>query len=78
MTASAEVSRPVFLGVVVAAALAAVLLHEGTTSSFCAGLAAGAGLVFVLSFLKNPRNPPGGGLSEGEFRNHDQDSDRRG
>lgn len=41
MTAPAEVSRPLLLGVVVAAALAAVLLREGSTSSFCAGLAAG-------------------------------------
>ena len=70
------VSRPFFLGVVVVAALAAVLLKEGTTSSFLAGLAVGAGLVFVGSFLRNPRNPRRAAEPAAKSPQDDQNSDR--
>jgi hypothetical protein len=56
-----SVSRAFFLAVVVAGALAAVAFHDERTSSFFAGFSAGAGMVFVASFLRNPRkgtDPP--------------------
>jgi hypothetical protein len=58
-----SVSRGFFLAVVVAGALAAVAVRDARTSSFFAGFSAGAGLVFVASFLRNPRkgaDPPDG------------------
>lgn len=50
------VSRPLLFGLVAAGAIAAVTLGE-PHSSFAAGFAAGAGAVFVLSFLKGRRGP---------------------
>jgi hypothetical protein len=48
------VSRPLLFGLMAAGAIAAVAL-EPPHSSFAAGFAAGAGAVFVLSFLKGRR-----------------------
>ena len=71
---SAEVPRPLFLGLALAGALGAVLLPDPKVSSFLAGFGAGTGAVFVLSFLRNPRrggvSPPDGRESVG----HDEDS----
>ena len=61
MNDRAAVSRGFFLAVVVVTALAAVLVREEATASFLAGFAAGTGLVFVASFLRNPRKDPGPG-----------------
>jgi hypothetical protein len=54
-----EVSRPLLLGLVAAGALVAIAT-EPPISSFSGGFAAGAGAVFVVSFLTNPRRaaPP--------------------
>jgi hypothetical protein len=49
------VSRKLLLLLIGAAAVLAVALHDERTSSFCAGLAAGAGAVFVISFIKRKR-----------------------
>lgn len=51
------VSRLVLLGLVAAAAVTAVATSP-PLSSFAGGFAAGAGAVFVLSFLTNPRREP--------------------
>jgi hypothetical protein len=48
------VSRPLLFGLVAAGAIAAVALPE-PHSSFGAGFAAGAGAVFVVSFVKGRR-----------------------
>ena len=48
------VSRPLLFGLLAAGAIVAVAAPQ-PTSSFAAGFAAGAGSVFVLSFLRNPR-----------------------
>jgi hypothetical protein len=48
------VSRPLLAGLVAAGALLSVLGPD-SVSSFAGGFAAGAGVVFVLSFLKDPR-----------------------
>jgi hypothetical protein len=48
------VSRPLLAGLVAAGALLAVLGPD-SVSSFAGGFAAGAGTVFLLSFLKDPR-----------------------
>jgi hypothetical protein len=55
-----EVSRVLLLGIVAAAALVAIATTP-PTSSFAGGFAAGAGAVFVISFLTHPRRatPPG-------------------
>lgn len=45
------VSRPLLFGLVAAGAVAAVAL-EPPHASFAAGFAAGAGAVFVMSFMK--------------------------
>ncbi len=45
------VSRPMLFGLLAAGAVAAVAL-EPPHSSFAAGFAAGAGSVFVISFMK--------------------------
>jgi len=55
------VSRPLLFGLLAVGAVVAVAAPQ-PTSSFAAGFAAGAGSVFVLSFLKAPR---GGRGSEG-------------
>jgi len=54
------VSRPLLFGLLAAGAIGAVAL-EPPHSSFAAGFAAGAGSVFVLSFMKRAGNdaPPG-------------------
>ena len=54
-----EVSRLLLLGMVAGAALVAIAT-EPPLSSFAGGFAAGAGAVFVVSFLANPRRaaPP--------------------
>ena len=49
-----KVSRLVLLGLVAVAAVTAVATTP-PLSSFAGGFAAGAGSVFVLSFLVNPR-----------------------
>jgi len=60
------VSRPLLFGLLAAGAVVAVVAPQ-PTSSFAAGFAAGAGSVFVLSFLKTPRPPrPGDSASGGE------------
>ncbi len=51
------VSRLVLLGLVALAAVTSVATSP-PLSSFAAGFAAGAGAVFVLSFLTNPRREP--------------------
>ena len=71
---TAEVPRPLFLGFVLAGALGAVLVPDPRTSSFLAGFAAGAGMVFVLSFLRNPRRGGAGHSPAGESASHDEDS----
>ncbi len=53
-----EVSRPLLLGLLAVGALVAVAAPQ-PTSSFAAGFAAGAGSVFVLSFLRTRRGEPG-------------------
>ena len=53
------VSRPLLFGLLAIGAVVAVAA-PAPTSSFAAGFAAGAGAVFVISFMKSPR-PPGGG-----------------
>jgi hypothetical protein len=60
------VSRPLLFGLLAAGAIVAVAAPQ-PTSSFAAGFAAGAGAVFVLSFLQAPRPPPSdaGGGEEG-------------
>jgi hypothetical protein len=50
------VSRPLLFGLLAAGAVVAVAAPQ-PTSSFAAGFAAGAGAVFVLSFLKTSRPP---------------------
>jgi hypothetical protein len=55
------VSRPLLFGLLAVGAVVAVAAPP-PTSSFAAGFAAGAGSVFVLSFLKTSRD---GGGSEG-------------
>jgi len=60
-----EVSRLLLLALVAAGALVAVATPQ-PASSFAGGFAAGAGAVFVLSFLSNPRRggpPESGGES---------------
>ena len=51
------VSRLVLLGLVAVAAVTAVTTPP-PLSSFAGGFAAGAGAVFVLSFLTHPRRGP--------------------
>ena len=61
------VSRPLLFGLLAAGALVAVAAPQ-PTSSFAAGFAVGAGSVFVLSFVRNPRggrdDSPGPGEGE--------------
>jgi hypothetical protein len=58
------VSRPLLFGLLAAGAIVAVAAPQ-PTSSFAAGFAAGAGAVFVLSFLQAPR-PPRANAGDGE------------
>jgi hypothetical protein len=51
------VSRLVLLGLVALGAVTAISTSQ-PLSSFAGGFAAGAGAVFVLSFLANPRRAP--------------------
>ncbi len=53
------VSRSLLLGLLAAGAIVAVAAPQ-PTSSFAAGFAAGAGSVFVISFLKGQRPARGG------------------
>lgn len=53
------VSRPLLFGLVAAGALVAVAAPQ-PTSSFATGFAAGAGAVFVLSFMRGSTSPRGG------------------
>jgi hypothetical protein len=57
------VSRPLLFGLVAAGAILAVATAP-PTSSFAAGFAAGAGAVFVISFMKR-RVEPGGAAGRG-------------
>lgn len=61
------VSRPLLFGLLAAGAIVAVAAPQ-PTSSFAAGFAAGAGSVFVLSFVRNPRGDreDASGPGEGE------------
>jgi len=59
------VSRPLLFGLLAAGAIVAIAAPQ-PTSSFAAGFAAGAGAVFVLSFLQTPRAPGSGEGSSGE------------
>jgi hypothetical protein len=52
-----EVSRPLLAGLVAGGALLAVA-GPAWVSAFAGGFAAGAGAVFLISFLKNPRRSP--------------------
>ena len=70
---AAEVPRPLFLGFVLAGALGAVLVPDPKTSSFLAGFAAGAGAVFVLSFLRNSRRGGASPPDAAESGSHDED-----
>ena len=54
------VSRSLLLGLLAVGAVVAVAAPQ-PTSSFAAGFAAGAGSVFVISFMRNPRAPRAGG-----------------
>ncbi len=58
------VSRPLLFGLLAVGAVVAVAAPQ-PTSSFAAGFAAGAGAVFVLSFVAGQR-PPRGGADSGE------------
>jgi len=49
------VSRPLCLALVMTGAVGAVLSADPRLSSFLAGFGAGTGVLFVLSFLRNPR-----------------------
>jgi hypothetical protein len=73
---SPEALRSVLLVLVMGAALAAVALKDPRSSSFFAGFAAGAGLLFVFSSLRRrfgePRDHPAGR----EWKSHDEDPDR--
>lgn len=55
-----EVSRLLLLALVAAGGLVSVAA-TGVISSFAGGFAAGAGSVFVVSFLRNPRRASGEG-----------------
>jgi hypothetical protein len=59
------VSRPLLFGLLAVGAVGAVAL-EPPHSSFAAGFAAGAGSVFVLSFMKHAGNEPGSAPSPPE------------
>jgi len=61
------VSRPLLFGLLAVGAVVAVAAPQ-PTSSFAAGFAAGAGSVFVLSFLKSSRAPEPGGGGDAESR----------
>ncbi len=52
-----EVSRPLLLGLLAVGALVAVAAPQ-PTSSFAAGFAAGAGSVFIVSFMRSRRGEP--------------------
>ena len=54
-----EVSRPLLFGLLAVGAIGAVTL-DPPHSSFAAGFAAGAGSVFVLSFMKRAGEGRGG------------------
>ena len=58
------VSRPLLFGLLAVGAVVAVAAPP-PTSSFAAGFAAGAGSVFVLSFLKTSRDGRGSEGSDG-------------
>lgn len=70
------VSRPLCLAFVFAGALGAVAVRDPRTSSFLAGFGAGTGVLFVLSFLRNPRRSPEGLRGGGESAGHDEHTDR--
>ena len=55
-----EVSRPLLFGLLAVGAVGAVVL-EPPHSSFAAGFAAGAGSVFVVSFMKRAGDRQGDG-----------------
>jgi hypothetical protein len=63
-----SVSRPLLFGLLAAGAVAAVAL-DPPHSSFAAGFAAGAGAVFVISFMKRADGespaPPADDAGEG-------------
>ena len=61
------VSRPLLFGLVAVGAVLAVTTAP-PTSSFAAGFAAGAGTVFVISFLRG-RVSPGGTAGTGRDSN---------
>ncbi len=70
------VSRPLCLAFVLAGALGAVAVRDERTSSFLAGFGAGTGVLFVMSFLRNPRARTGGATDGGESAHHDENPDR--
>ncbi|HKB71831.1 MAG TPA: hypothetical protein VKH46_13375 [Thermoanaerobaculia bacterium] len=70
------VSRPLVLALVLAGALGAVVVKDERTSSFFAGFGAGTGVLFVLSFLRNPRSASRRAPDERESAEHDLDPDR--
>jgi len=70
------VSRSLCLGLVLAGALGAVLVADPRTSSFLAGFGAGTGVLFVLSFLRNPRPPSSEGKKGRQSPAHGEDTGR--
>jgi hypothetical protein len=58
------VSRPLLFGLLAVGAVVAVAAPQ-PTSSFAAGFAAGAGSVFVISFLKTSRDGRGNEGADG-------------
>ena len=56
------VSRPLLFGLVAVGALVSVAAAQ-PASAFAAGFAAGAGAVFVLSFMRRAASRVGGGAS---------------
>jgi hypothetical protein len=70
------VSRALCLAFVLAGALGAVVVRDERTSSFLAGFGAGTGILFVLSFLRNPRTGAAGPPSGGESAGNDEHPDR--
>jgi hypothetical protein len=70
------VSRSLCLAFVLAGALGAVAVRDERTSSFLAGFGAGTGVLFILSFLRNPRTRAESRPSGGESPGHDEHPDR--
>jgi hypothetical protein len=73
---SEKTLRSVLLAAVLTGALLAVGLRNERHSSFFAGFAAGAGLPFAVSFLRNRGRRSGSAPGGGESNGDDEDPDR--